>query len=149
MTEIRQLRRQLTNIVAANFPGVDICVDPKLKPPSPKQLTILRQILTAGYIDCIAVRADVLETGGGQGARHKNASGVAYKLMWSDADAYIHPTSVLYVQEPPVMVTYTELTETPRNTWLKGVSAVETKWLSNLGKTLCTYGRPLNYPLPK
>ncbi|CDS09619.1 hypothetical protein LRAMOSA10979 [Lichtheimia ramosa] len=149
MTEIRQLRRQLTNIVAANFPGVDICVDPKLKPPSPKQLTILRQILTAGYIDCIAVRADVLEAGGGQGARHKNASGVAYKLMWSDTDAFIHPTSVLYVQEPPVMVTYTELTETPRNTWLKGVSAVETKWLSNLGKTLCTYGRPLNYPLPK
>ncbi|KAI7857141.1 P-loop containing nucleoside triphosphate hydrolase protein [Circinella umbellata] len=149
MTEIRQLRRQLTNIVAANFPGVDICVDPKLKPPNKKQLQILQQILTAGLIDSIAVRADVLEAGGGRGARHKNASGVAYKLMWSDEDAFIHPTSVLYVQEPPVMIAYNELTQTPNNTWMKGVTAVEPKWLCNLGKELCTYGRPLNYPLPK
>ena len=149
MTEIRQLRRQLTNIVAANFPGVDVCVDPKLKPPNKKQQKILQQIITAGFIDSIAVRADVLEAGGGRGARHKNASGVAYKLMWSDEDAYIHPTSVLYIQEPPVMVAYSELTQTPNNTWMKGVTAVEAKWLCNLGKELCTYGRPLNYPLPK
>ncbi|KAI8141696.1 P-loop containing nucleoside triphosphate hydrolase protein [Fennellomyces sp. T-0311] len=149
MTEIRQLRRQLTNIVAANFPGVDICVDPKLKPPNKKQQKILQQILTAGFIDSIAVRADVLEAGGGKGARHKNASGVAYKLMWSNDDAYIHQSSVLYVQEPPVMVAYSELTKTPSNTWMKGVTAVEAKWLCNLGKELCTYGRPLNYPLPK
>ncbi|KAI9498059.1 P-loop containing nucleoside triphosphate hydrolase protein [Zychaea mexicana] len=149
MTEIRQLRRQLTNIVASNFPGVDICVDPKLRPPNKKQLKILQQILTAGFIDSIAVRADVLEAGGGKGARHKNASGVAYKLMWSNEDAFIHPTSVLYVQEPPVMVAYSELTQTPNNTWMKNVTAVEAKWLCNLGKELCTYGRPLNYPLPK
>ncbi|KAI9317711.1 P-loop containing nucleoside triphosphate hydrolase protein [Dichotomocladium elegans] len=149
MTEIRQLRRQLTNIVAANFPGVDLCVNPKLKPPTTKQMTILRQILAAGYLDCLAVRADVLEAGGGAGARYKNASGVAYKLMWSDSDAFIHPTSVLYVQEPPVMVAYSELTETPNKVWLKGVTAVEPKWMSNLGRTLCSYGRPLNFPLPK
>ncbi|KAF7727046.1 putative ATP-dependent RNA helicase DHR1 [Apophysomyces ossiformis] len=148
MEEIRNLRRQLTNMVATNFPGVDICVDPKLKPPSARQLKVLRQIITAGLIDSVAVRTDVLETGGGKGKRFKNSRGVPYKLMWSDEEVFIHPTSVLYGQEPPRFLVYTELFQSTR-TWLKGVTAVESKWLANIGKELCSFGRPLEYPLPK
>ncbi|KAG0164076.1 putative ATP-dependent RNA helicase DHR1 [Apophysomyces sp. BC1034] len=148
MEEIRNLRRQLTNMVASNFPTVDICVDPKLKPPSARQLKVLRQVITAGLIDSVAIRTDVLETGGGKGKRFKNSRGVSYKLMWSDEDAFIHPTSVLYGQEPPRVLVYSELFQSTR-TWLKGVTAVESKWLANIGKDLCSFGRPLEYPLPK
>ncbi|KAI8391758.1 P-loop containing nucleoside triphosphate hydrolase protein [Radiomyces spectabilis] len=148
MEEIRKLRRQLTNMVVSNFPGVDLCVDPKMKPPSSLQLKVLRQVISAGFIDCVAIRADVLETGGGKGLRFKNARNVPYKLMWSDEEAFIHPNSILYNQEPPAVLVYNELFKGTK-TWLKGVTTVESKWLCKIGKDLCTFGRPLDYPLPR
>ncbi|KAI8069700.1 P-loop containing nucleoside triphosphate hydrolase protein [Gongronella butleri] len=147
MEDIRKLRRQLTNMVAANFPGVNVCVDPKMKPPSALQLKVLRQVALTGLIDCVAMRQDVVETEGGKGTRYKNASNVPYKLMWSDDVAYIHPSSVLYGQEPPAILVYSELFKSKR-TWLKSCTAVEAKWLSKIGKALCTFGRPLDYPKP-
>ncbi|ORE11706.1 P-loop containing nucleoside triphosphate hydrolase protein [Rhizopus microsporus var. microsporus] len=148
MEEIRKLRRQLTNLVSANFPDIDVCVDPKMKRPSSTQLKVLRQVLTAGFIDSVAIRQDVLETGGGKGKKYKNARHVVYRLMWSDEEAFIHPTSTLFSQEPPAMLVYSELSKSGK-TWLKGNTAVEAKWVAKLGHGLCSYGRPLEYPLPK
>ncbi|KAI9304037.1 P-loop containing nucleoside triphosphate hydrolase protein [Cunninghamella echinulata] len=147
MEDIRKLRRQLTNMVASNFPHINICVDPQMKPPSKIQLKILRQVITAGLIDCVAIRQDVIDTEGGKGVSFKNSNNVPYKLMWSDEVAYIHPSSVLYGQPPPPILVYSELFKGGR-TWLKGVTAVEAKWLSKIGKQLCTFGRPLDYPVP-
>ncbi|ORX57538.1 P-loop containing nucleoside triphosphate hydrolase protein [Hesseltinella vesiculosa] len=147
MEDIRKLRRQLTNMVAANFPGVNVCVDPKMAPPSALQLKVLRQVMMTGLIDCVAMRQDVVDTEGGKGQRFKNASNVPYKLMWSDDVAYIHPSSILYGQEPPPILVYTELFKSTR-TWLKGCTTVESKWLAKIGKSLCTFGRPLEYPKP-
>ncbi|KAI8097439.1 P-loop containing nucleoside triphosphate hydrolase protein [Halteromyces radiatus] len=148
MEDIRKLRRQLTNMVASNFPNINICVDPQMKPPSKLQLKVLRQVITAGLVDCVAMRQDVLDTDGGKGLTFKNANNVPYKLMWSNEIAYIHPNSVLYGQPPPPVLVYSELFNGSRN-WLKGVTAVEPKWLAKIGKSLCTFGRPLDYPLPK
>ncbi|KAG1177760.1 hypothetical protein G6F70_007089 [Rhizopus microsporus] len=148
MEEIRKLRRQLTNLVSANFPDIDVCIDPKMKRPSSTQLKVLRQVLTAGFIDSVAIRQDVLETGGGKGKKYKNARHVVYRLMWSDEEAFIHPTSTLFNQEPPAMLVYSELSKSGK-TWLKGNTAVEAKWVAKLGHGLCSYGRPLEYPLPK
>lgn len=148
MEEIRKLRRQLTNLVSANFPDIDVCIDPKMKRPSSTQLKVLRQVLTAGFIDSVAIRQDVLETGGGKGKKYKNARHVVYRLMWSDEEAFIHPTSTLFSQEPPAMLVYSELSKSGK-TWLKGNTAVEAKWVAKLGHGLCSYGRPLEYPLPK
>ncbi|ORZ21480.1 P-loop containing nucleoside triphosphate hydrolase protein [Absidia repens] len=148
MEDIRKLRRQLTNMVASNFPHINICVDPQMKPPSKLQLKLLRQVITAGLIDCVAMRQDVLDTDGGKGLSFKNANNVPYKLMWSDEVAYIHPSSILYGQSPPPVLIYSELFKGGRN-WLKGVTAVEPKWLAKIGKSLCTFGRPLEYPYPK
>ncbi|OBZ89764.1 putative ATP-dependent RNA helicase DHR1 [Choanephora cucurbitarum] len=149
MEEIRKLRRQLTNLVSSNFPDIDVCLDPKMKPPSPVQLKVLRQVLTAGFIDSVAIRQDVLETGGGKGNRYRNARHVVYRLLWSDEEAFIHPNSILYSQEPPAMLVYSELFKGASKAWLKGVTAVESKWIANIGKDLCSYGRPLDFPLPK
>lgn len=148
MEEIRKLRRQLTNLVSSNFPEVDVCLDPKMKPPNATQLKVLRQVLTAGFIDSVAIRQDVLETGGGKGVRYKNARNVVYKLLWSDEEAFIHPNSILYSQEPPAMLVYSELYKGGK-TWLKGVTSVEPKWIAKIGKDLCSFGRPLDFPLPK
>ncbi|CAO3641577.1 unnamed protein product [Mucor hiemalis] len=148
MEEIRKLRRQLTNLVSSNFPEVDICLDPRMPPPNPTQLKVLKQVLTAGFIDCVAIRLDVLETGGGKGVRYKNSRNVVYKLLWSDEEAFIHPGSILYGQEPPAMLIYCELYKGGKN-WLKGVTSVESKWIAKIGKDLCSYGRPLDFPLPK
>lgn len=148
MSEIRKLRRQLTNLVSANFPEIDVCIDPRMKRPSSTQLKVLRQVLAAGFIDSVAIRQDVLETGGGKGKKYKNARHVVYRLMWSDEEAFIHPTSTLYNQEPPAMLVYSELYKGGK-TWLKGNTAVEAKWIAKLGQGLCSYGRPLEYPLPK
>ncbi|KAI8986924.1 P-loop containing nucleoside triphosphate hydrolase protein [Pilobolus umbonatus] len=148
MEEIRKLRRQLTNLVTANFPEIDVCLDPKLKPPTDLQLKVLKQIITAGFIDCVAMRQDVLETGGGKGQKFKTAKNVVYKLLWNDEEAFIHPNSILYYQEPPAMLVYTEVFKGGKN-WLKGVTSVEPKWIAKIGKDLCTYGRPLEFPLAK
>lgn len=148
MEEIRKLRRQLTNLVSSNFPDVDVCLDPKMKPPNAVQLKVLRQVLTAGFIDSVAIRQDVLETGGGKGVRYKNSRNVVYKLLWSDEEAFIHPSSILYSQEPPAMLVYSELYKGGKN-WLKGVTSVESKWIAKIGKDLCSFGRPLDFPLPK
>ncbi|EIE89387.1 hypothetical protein RO3G_14098 [Rhizopus delemar RA 99-880] len=148
MSEIRKLRRQLTNLVSANFPEIDVCIDPRMKRPNSTQLKVLRQVLAAGFIDSVAIRQDVLETGGGKGKKYKNARHVVYRLMWSDEEAFIHPTSTLYNQEPPAMLVYSELYKGGK-TWLKGNTAVEAKWIAKLGQGLCSYGRPLEYPLPK
>lgn len=148
MEEIRKLRRQLTNMVSANFPDIDVSLDPKMKPPSATQLKVIKQVLTAGFIDSVAIRLDVLETGGGKGTKYKNSRNVVYKLLWSDDEAFIHPSSILYSQEPPAMLVYSELYKGGK-TWLKGVTSVEPKWISKIGKELCTFGRPLDFPLPK
>ncbi|KAI9361067.1 P-loop containing nucleoside triphosphate hydrolase protein [Pilaira anomala] len=148
MEEIRKLRRQLTNLVSSNFPEIDICLDPKMPPPTAVQLKVLRQVITSGFIDSVAIRQDVLDTGGGKGLRYKNAKNVVYRLLWSDEEAFIHPGSILYSQEPPAMLVYSELYKGGKN-WLKGLTAVEPKWIAKIGKDLCSYGRPLDFPLPK
>jgi ATP-dependent RNA helicase DHX37/DHR1 len=148
MEEIRKLRRQLTNLVVANCDGVDVSIDPKMQPPSTLQLKVLRQILTAGFIDSIAVRKDYVESGGSEGGKFKSTRGVPYRVMWSDEDVFIHPSSVLYHQTPPLFVAYNEQFKSSK-VWLKGVTKVEPKWLAKIGKAMCTYGKPLEFPVPK
>ncbi|RUP51406.1 P-loop containing nucleoside triphosphate hydrolase protein [Jimgerdemannia flammicorona] len=149
MDEIHKLRGQLTNLITTNLPGVDVLVDPRMCPPTPIQLRALRQILAAGFIDSVALRADLASAGAaGKGRKFKSTRGVPYRVMWSDEDAYIHPGSVLYHDSPPEMVVYQEVFKASR-VWLKGLTVVESKWLAKIGKNLCSYGKPLDHPAPK
>lgn len=40
MQEIHKLRGQITNLVQTNFPGVNVYLDPKMKPPSSLQVFV-------------------------------------------------------------------------------------------------------------
>lgn len=118
MEEIHKLRGQITNLVTSNCPGVDVFVDPRMRPPTPTQLRVLRQIIAAGFIDSVALRADVVDPAAPKKA-FKSTRGVLYRVMWSDEEVYVHPSSVLYHREPPAMIVYQELFRTSR-IWLKG-----------------------------
>ncbi|RKP09776.1 hypothetical protein THASP1DRAFT_28429 [Thamnocephalis sphaerospora] len=146
MLEIRKLRRQLTNIVQVNCPGVDVCINPQMPPPSALQSKLLRQILMTGFIDQVAVRKDLVDSSVRVAKRSRD---VPYATMWSEEDAYLHPTSVLYGASPaPEMVIYGELLRTSK-VWLQGATAVERRWAPLVGKPLCIYGKPLASPAPQ
>lgn len=155
MQEIHKLRGQLTNIVNINFPSINICVDPKMKPPSKIQLKALQQIIVAGFIDQVAIRKDLVDsatsTNGATRNSGKNARNVAYQTMWSDDDVFIHPSSVIYRHEKlPDFVVYQELQKSSnysdRKVWMKGITIAEPSWLSKFGKFLCTFSKPIKLP---
>jgi len=53
MTEIRQLRKQLTSDINL-ISGVEILLNPQMKPPTEAQADILRQIILSGAPDRVA-----------------------------------------------------------------------------------------------
>ncbi|EGO23947.1 hypothetical protein SERLADRAFT_362091 [Serpula lacrymans var. lacrymans S7.9] len=142
MEEIHKLRGQISNIVQVNFPGVDTGFIPTLRPPTDLQLKVLRQLLTAAFIDQVAVRKDIVEKNSSGGKKYASAKGVPYQALGIPEDVFIHPTSALSNSSPPEYIVYHEIVRTTRP-WLKGVTIINPVWLSSLGKpTLCTLSKP-------
>ena len=81
------------------------------------QLKAIRQIITAGFIDQVAIRKGLLDK---TANTYSSTRGIAYRIMLTDEDVYIHPSSVLYHQKPPDFVVYQELQRTSK-VWMKGV----------------------------
>ncbi|WWC86272.1 uncharacterized protein L201_001145 [Kwoniella dendrophila CBS 6074] len=143
MQEIHQLRNQISAI--ANVP-----VD-RLLPPNETQLKVLRQIITAGFIDQVAVREDLVLKKGG--FTYESTRGVKYRVSGlssitsssTEEAIYIHPSSSLFHKSPPDFLIYTELTknQSTGKTWLKGLTKINSNWLSSLGKNLCSFSKPL------
>lgn len=128
MSEIHKLRGQLTNLLNLTFPHLGTYVDPKMPPPNAMQLKALRQIVVTGFIDSVAVRKDLLSSEAAtSGQKAKSTRGIAYRTMWGDEDAFIHPNSVLYHGEPPAWVVYGELFKTSK-IWLKSTWSILIRW---------------------
>ncbi|GBE84926.1 Putative ATP-dependent RNA helicase [Sparassis crispa] len=142
MEEIHNLRTQISNIVQANFPDLETGFVADLRPPSTLQLKVLRQLITAGFIDQIAVRKDVVEAVAASGAKYTTSKGVAYRALGISEDVFIHPSSVLASAPPPDYIVFLEVVRTSR-IWLKGLTVVNAAWLSSLGRSLCTYSKPV------
>jgi ATP-dependent RNA helicase DHX37/DHR1 len=108
MKETMQLRQQLTNIVRANIPTASISgYVPRLEPASPKQLKALNQIVTAGFIDQVAIRADYAPNPTNTTARRpKRAIDVPYLPLFGDYQVYLHPSSILARISPEKMPKY-------------------------------------------
>ena len=122
MEEIHKLRAQISNIVQTNFPDVQTGFEANLRPPSALQLKVLRQLITAGFIDQVAVRKDIAQKGriDGSGTQYTTSRGVAYQALGiPDEDVFIHPSSVLASQPAPEYVVYLEIVRTSR-VYLKG-----------------------------
>ncbi|KAF9092899.1 putative ATP-dependent RNA helicase DHR1 [Mortierella sp. AD031] len=146
MQEIHQLRGQLTRMVQDNFANsatvANLVFDPYMEKPTTRQLTAIRQIVACAFMDQVAVRKDLL--GAVEANYSKKAKTVPYVTMWSKENVYIHPSSGLFgfsMEKAPAMVVYQDLQRTvkaveieskPSKIYLKGLTAVDPKWMATL-----------------
>lgn len=143
MEEIHKLRAQISNIVQSNFPAMGNCLDFNLRPPNDLQLKVLRQLLTAAFIDQVAIRKDLLHKGTSTGNKYATSNNVEYQAMGIAEDVFLHPSSVLANAPPPEYVVFHEVVRTSR-VWLKGITVINPVWLSSLGRpSLCTFSKPV------
>ncbi|KAF8908975.1 P-loop containing nucleoside triphosphate hydrolase protein [Gymnopilus junonius] len=143
MEEIHKLRAQISSLVHANFPKTDPCFIPHLPPPNDHQIKVLRQLLTAGFIDQVAVRKDLVDRNDSSGTQLSTSKNVPYRALGVQEDVYIHPSSILANLSPPDYVVYHEIVRTSR-VYVKGLTKINPTWLSTLGKdTLCTFSKPI------
>jgi len=84
------------------------------------QLKILRQLLTAGFIDHVAVRKDLLLKNP-EGSKYSSSRGIPYCALDVEEDVFIHPSSVLFHSHPPDYVVYQEIVRSSR-VWMKSTS---------------------------
>ncbi|KAL4750196.1 hypothetical protein BDW72DRAFT_194064 [Aspergillus terricola var. indicus] len=118
LKEATQLRRQLTDIVRTNNPGLVEAYQGRLPEPSDKQIKALKQIITAGFIDNVAIRADLAPVPPEMARTPKRAIDVPYITLFRSRDApvstsdinekavFVHPTSVLAKLSPKEMPQY-------------------------------------------
>ncbi|KAG0703797.1 P-loop containing nucleoside triphosphate hydrolase protein [Suillus ampliporus] len=141
MEEIHKLRAQLSNVAQANFQNAEVGFDKNIRPPSDIQLKAIRQLLTAAFIDQVAVRKDLIQNNS-SGRQFSTAKGVPYAAVGISVDVFIHPMSVLANRPPPDYLVFSEVVQTSR-TWIKGLTVVNPAWLSSLGKqSMCTFSKP-------
>jgi ATP-dependent RNA helicase DHX37/DHR1 len=110
LREASQLREQLSAIVRhVNNTALAGLYAPKLSKPNEKTTALLKQIVASGFIDQIAIRADLLPSPPIQERKPKRAIDVKYKALFStwdpastgareeeeDGFVYIHPSSLL------------------------------------------------------
>ncbi len=111
MVEVRKLRVQLTNAVNGVSPDAQLYVDPKMKPPSPSQTNILRQIILSCFGENVARRMSPEDCASRQ---IKNA----YECHLTEDPVFIHPTSAVFTVLPEFIV-FQEIVETTK-LYLKG-----------------------------
>jgi len=140
MEEIHKLRAQIINIIRLYFPQADVSFSAKLVPPSKNQVSpvqrlnvelkimiatqikILKQIVTAAFIDQVAARKDLVESNHSSGAQHSNSRGVPYRAIGISEDVFLHPSSVLSNRPPPDYIVFQEVVGTTR-VFIKGMFA--------------------------
>jgi ATP-dependent RNA helicase DHX37/DHR1 len=113
MNEASQLRHQLTNIVRAHRPTAISSYNAKLPAPSDRSINILTQICAAGFIDQIAMRADLAPVPPELSRKPKTAIDVPYVTLFSsqadrgeDPYVFLHPSSLLARTPPAKMPGY-------------------------------------------
>ncbi|WVQ97439.1 hypothetical protein IAU59_004552 [Kwoniella sp. CBS 9459] len=135
MQEIHQLRGQISAIAKVALG--------KLLPPNDTQLKIIRQIITAGFIDQVAVREDLVLKRGGT---FESTRGVSYRAVGLGSESvFIHPSSSLFHKTPPDFLVFSEIVRTSKP-WLKGNTKINPNWLSSLGKKMCSFSKPMEMP---
>ncbi|KAF2878499.1 P-loop containing nucleoside triphosphate hydrolase protein [Massariosphaeria phaeospora] len=112
MNEASQLRRQLTTIVRSHKPAAISAYQPRLPAPSEKAVNLLSQICAAGFIDQVAMRADLAPIPPDLPRKPKTAVDVPYVTLFrsevgrpntddpSEQYVYLHPSSLL-ARTPP------------------------------------------------
>ncbi|KAL8933557.1 MAG: hypothetical protein Q9216_006315, partial [Gyalolechia sp. 2 TL-2023] len=167
MHEASRLRAQLSSIVRTNRPSFLGTYTPRLPEPSKLQLKALQQILAAGFVDQLAIRADLSPFPPALPRKPARAIDMPYLPLFPihqgrvedlvDIAVYIHPSSVLArlpTKELPQYVVYSHLQRgTPAT--IEGSKKVKTRMhaLGSLtgnqisvlarGTPLLEYGKPI------
>lgn len=164
LKEIQQLRQQLVDLLKSNVAAfASLKFEDRLEKPTDKQITALKQMITAGFIDQVAIRADLSPNPPEMYRKPRRAIDVPYRpLAPIKADArdagdglvYIHPTSPLAhisTQECPEFVVYAYLQrpmatddKTPK-TRMHSLTDISGRELAALAKgtPLVSYGKPI------
>ncbi|KAK4290124.1 hypothetical protein Pmani_036961 [Petrolisthes manimaculis] len=143
ITEIRKLRRQLTNEINLIIPTCNLILDPKMSPPTNEQARLLRQIVLAGSIDHVARRVEETEL---KTPEDKAKWRHAYRTQDMEEPVFLSGSCVLCHDRPPWVV-YQEVQETHKMI-MRNVTAIEPEWLAIYAPHLCTFSPPLETPDP-
>lgn len=172
LREISQLRKQITDLLRTNITAfAGLKYQDKLDQPSTKQVKALKQMVAAGFIDHVAIRADLSPNPPPSHRKPTRAIDVAYLTLFPshihhfDADkaVYIHPSSPLAhisPQECPEYIIYSYLQKQAPNpatpgkiprTRLHALTDITGGQLAALAKgtPLIVYGKPIKEVTPK
>ncbi|GAB6030214.1 hypothetical protein CHUAL_005886 [Chamberlinius hualienensis] len=145
MVEVRKLRMQLTNAINLAIPNANLCIDPKMPPPTDIQCKFLRQIMLAGLPDNVARRVLEGEVTGDADTKRKWKH--AYRSSYIEEPIFLNPSSILF-QDLPEFVVYQEIFE-GKKMYMKGVTVIEPEWLITFCPTQCTLSNPMTEPEPR
>jgi ATP-dependent RNA helicase DHX37/DHR1 len=172
LKEISLLRKQITDLVKTNIPAfASLKYEEKLPPPTAKQVKYLKQIVTAGFIDHVAIRADLSLNPLDERRKPTRAIDVPYITLFpshlrrddEDKSVFIHPSSPLAhrsIQECPKFIVYSYLQRAAPNpakpdkapkTRMHALTDIEEGQLAALAKgtPLLHYGKPIKEVMPK
>lgn len=159
MREIRLLRSQLSHLLRADPlyhsmlpPGEDA-----LSTPSDKQIKYLKQVAASGFVDQVAIRADMAPQPPEQFRKPKRAIDVPFLSLFrtsfhrdEDRAIYIHPSSVLSrlsATDMPEYIIYSSLQKSGNSSKVRmhPLTPVSAKQLDILtrGTPLQSYGKPI------
>ncbi|KAK1760893.1 P-loop containing nucleoside triphosphate hydrolase protein [Echria macrotheca] len=168
LRETRQLRSQITDLLRTNIPNcANLKFVDQLEAPTPKQVQALKQMVAAGFVDQVAIRAHKAPNPPEMYRKPRRAIDVPYiplitpeseqKLDLADRLVYIHPSSVLAhlsVDECPEYIVYSYLqkagnvdpgSEKKPKIRMHALTDVTGGQLAMLAKgtPLITYGKPI------
>ena len=113
MKEVAQLRRQLTDVVRSNDATLVGEYQARLPGAKPKQLSTLKQMVTAGFIDQVAIRADAAPYPPNISRKPKRAIDVPYLPLLplhggslDERAVCLHPSSILARSSPEKLPKY-------------------------------------------
>ncbi|KFA62110.1 hypothetical protein S40285_01700 [Stachybotrys chlorohalonatus IBT 40285] len=164
LKEVHQLRKQITELFRINIPAFkSLRYQDKLDPPTPTQVSALKQMVAAGFIDQVAIRADRAPNPPEHYRNPRRAIDIPYLPLMplhtvkgpeDDPYVYIHPTSPLAhlsTQECPEYLVYAHLQRADltsarkAKTRMHALTDVSGRQLAELAKgtPLITYGKPI------
>ncbi|UNI18764.1 RNA helicase [Purpureocillium takamizusanense] len=163
LKETQLLRRQITELLRTNVAAfANLKYQEKLDAPTPKQVSALKQMVARGFVDQVALRADMAPNPPEQYRKPRRAIDVPYIPLvplssGGDGLVYIHPTSPLAhlsPQECPEYIVYSQLQratpsgldpEKKPKTRMLALTDVTGGQLSGLAKgtPLISYGKPI------
>ncbi|KAI0546319.1 DEAH-box RNA helicase [Xylaria curta] len=170
LQETQKLRKQITALLQKDIPAFsNLAFQERLDRPSAKQVTALKQMVAAGFIDQVAIRGDLAPVPPEVHRKPRRAIDVPYLPLQplqtsgssddlADKAVFIHPSSNFAhysLQELPEYIIYSGLQRSAASGPIEGAKKPKTRMLAltdvtgsqlsalTKGTPLITYGKPI------